>query len=159
MTTQISSTGLKRQVFFWIAVLVVAGFFLMVFRTILLPFVAGMALAYFLDPVAYWFERRGFSRLMATVTILFIFVVLFALSLIIVIPILVGQASDFISKIPGYVQQLQQLIASQDSGFLPSWIRDQIGVVKKINECLMFSQIVELVFRVRGIDNGAVHAR
>lgn len=131
MTTHISSNGLKRQVFFWIAVLVIAGFFLMVFRTILLPFVAGMALAYFLDPVADWFERRGFSRFMATITILVIFVVLFALSLIIVIPILVAQASDFISKIPGYVQQLQQLIASQDAGYLPSWIRDQIGAVKE----------------------------
>ena len=33
----------------WLAVFVV---FLMMFRTILLPFIAGMALAYFLDPVA-----------------------------------------------------------------------------------------------------------
>ena len=131
MATHVSSTGLKRQVVFWFVVLGMMLLFLMVFRTILLPFVAGMALAYFLDPVADWFERRRFSRLMATVTILVIFVVLFALLLIIVIPILVSQASDFISKLPGYVQQLQQLIASHDAGYLPSWIRDQVGAIKE----------------------------
>jgi len=131
MATHVSSTGLKRQVVFWLVVLGLMVLFLMVFRTILLPFVAGMALAYFLDPVADWFERRGFSRLMATVTILVIFVVIFAVSLIIVIPILVSQASDFISKLPGYVQQLQQLIASHDSEYLPSWIRDQVGTIKE----------------------------
>ena len=131
MATHVSSTGLKRQVVFWFVVLGMMLLFLMVFRTILLPFVAGMALAYFLDPVADWFERRRFSRLMATVTILIIFVVLFALLLIIVIPILVSQASDFISKLPSYVQQLQQLIASHDAGYLPSWIRDQVGAIKE----------------------------
>ena len=40
------------------------------FRQILLPFVAGAALAYALDPVADWLERSGFNRLGATTTIL-----------------------------------------------------------------------------------------
>ena len=33
------------------------------FSDILLPFLAGLALAYFLDPVADALERAGFSRL------------------------------------------------------------------------------------------------
>ncbi len=47
---------------FLVGALVVFVIFLLAFRTILLPFVAGMALAYFLDPVADWLERRGLSR-------------------------------------------------------------------------------------------------
>ena len=41
---------LQRQVIFWIVALIVAVLLLSVFRTILLPFVAGFALAYMLDP-------------------------------------------------------------------------------------------------------------
>jgi hypothetical protein len=70
MTTRIDRAALRRQIFFWLLALGLFIAFLMVFRSILLPFIAGMALAYFLDPVADWFERRGLSRLMATIVIL-----------------------------------------------------------------------------------------
>ena len=52
MPRPVSGSLLKRQIFFWMAFL--AGFiaFLYVFSSILLPFLAGMAIAYFLDPVA-----------------------------------------------------------------------------------------------------------
>lgn len=131
MTTPISSSGLKRQVFFWLAVLVVFIIFLMVFSSILLPFVAGMALAYFLDPVADWFERRGLSRLMATIVILVLFVVTFALSLMIVIPVLASQTNDLLAKLPGYITLLQQRIANASPEMLPSWLRDQVGALKE----------------------------
>ena len=39
------------------------------FGSILTPFIAGAGLAYLLDPIADWLERRGASRLMATVII------------------------------------------------------------------------------------------
>jgi predicted PurR-regulated permease PerM len=45
MQPHVSGTSLRRQVFFWIGVLAVFILFLMVFSSILLPFVAGMALA------------------------------------------------------------------------------------------------------------------
>lgn len=130
MVTHISSTGLKRQIVFWLVVLVLFVIFLMVFSSILLPFVAGMALAYFLDPVADWFERRGLSRMMATVVILVLFVVGFAISLMIVVPLLVSQANEFLNKLPGYVTSLQQMIANASPDMLPSWLRNQIGALK-----------------------------
>ena len=110
--------------------LAVAIGFLMVFRSILLPFIAGMALAYFLDPVADWFERRGFSRLMATFAILIAFIALFALSLVVLIPILVTQAADLGGRIPGYITQLQSLLMSE-SNLLPGWVSDQLGQIKE----------------------------
>ena len=38
-------------------------------REVLLPFVAGMVLAYLLDPLATRLERLGMNRLIATLTI------------------------------------------------------------------------------------------
>jgi len=130
MTTHIDRAALRRQIFFWLLALAVVIGFLMVFRSILLPFIAGMALAYFLDPVADWFERRGFSRLMATLAILATFIALFAISLIVVIPILVTQAADLGGRIPGYITQLQSLLMSE-SNLLPDWVSEQLGQIKE----------------------------
>jgi predicted PurR-regulated permease PerM len=130
MNKRLSSNSLKRQLAFWLVGLVCLIIFLMIFSSILLPFVAGMALAYFLDPVADWFERRGLSRLMATVVILVLFVVLFAIAMIILIPILAGQANQFLKDLPGYITSLQQLITKARPDMLPSWARDQIGALK-----------------------------
>lgn len=130
MTTRIDQRALRRQIFFWLLALGLFIAFLMVFRSILLPFIAGMALAYFLDPVADWFERRGLSRLMATIVILCAFVALFAISLIVIIPVLVTQAADLGGRIPGYITQLQELLSSETT-IMPAWFSDQLSQVKE----------------------------
>ena len=122
MSTTINRASLRRQALFWLATLLALGLFLYVFRGILLPFVAGMALAYFLDPVADRLERWGVSRLMATILILIAFLLLFVIALIIIVPTLVTQASEFIQKLPDYVSQLQSLLASSDRSWLKNWI-------------------------------------
>ena len=66
--------AIRRQLIFWLVTLAIMVLFLWMFRTILLPFVAGMALAYFLDPVADKLEKWGASRLIATSIIMFLFV-------------------------------------------------------------------------------------
>ncbi|MBU4530071.1 MAG: AI-2E family transporter [Hoeflea sp.] len=130
MATHIDPVALRRQIFFWLIALAVFVGFLMVFSSILLPFIAGMALAYFLDPVADWFERRGLSRLKATLVILISFVAIFALSLIVVVPILVTQAVDLGGRIPGYITELQALLVSETT-LLPDWVGSQMGQIKE----------------------------
>ncbi|KQS96666.1 hypothetical protein ASG68_17430 [Rhizobium sp. Leaf453] len=131
MVNKLSGSGLQRQIIFWL--LFLAGFiaFLMVFSTILLPFIAGMALAYFLDPVADRLERLGMSRLTATIVILIGFIFLFALSLVVIIPIIFTQASEFIAKMPGYVARLQEFLTSPDTAWLPDWISSQMDTIKQ----------------------------
>lgn len=131
MTTHISSAALRRQLLFWAIFLLLTVAFLLVFRSILLPFVAGMALAYFLDPVADWFEARGFSRMAATLTILLLFVVFFALSMMIIIPLLISQASSFLEELPGYLSKLQSLVTDLTNRVsLPEWISNHMGSIR-----------------------------
>ncbi|MEJ1118636.1 AI-2E family transporter [Phyllobacterium sp. CCNWLW109] len=118
------TSSFRRQAVFWTAAMVVFALFLFVFSSILLPFVAGMVLAYFLDPVADRLQRLGLSRLLATVVILVLFIVTFTVLLIILVPVLASQMSDFIARLPSYVSRLQELIASRDS----QWLKDFIGV-------------------------------
>lgn len=137
MPYHVSGASLKRYILFWLGVLVGFILFLWFFSSILLPFVAGMALAYFLDPVADWLERRGLSRTMATIVILVCFVTIFALALMLVIPIIISQFTQFAAALPGYITELQQIISSPQTSFLPPWISSQIETVKE-----NFSQVL-----------------
>ncbi|MGH0296599.1 AI-2E family transporter [Sinorhizobium meliloti] len=131
MGDRVSSMGLQRQIFFWLLVLVGFIAFLLVFSSILLPFLAGMALAYFLDPVADRLERLGLSRLMATIAILVAFVVVLALSLMIIVPLVVTQAAEFIQKMPGYITRLQEFLTDSQSTLLPDWLAGQMTTIKQ----------------------------
>ena len=113
----------RRQALFWLGAFVAFVVVLVVFRTILLPFLAGLALAYFLDPVADWLERRGLGRLAATLVILVGFLLLFTAALLGVIPVLVDQTGQFIERFPEYVSRIQALFLSSEGG----WLRRIVG--------------------------------
>lgn len=131
MARYISALGLQRQALFWLGFLAIFILFLMVFSSVLLPFIAGMALAYFLDPVADRLERIGLSRLMATIVILVSFVIVFVLSLMIIIPVLASQLNDFASKLPEYVTQLQAFISTSNASWLPDWVDGQMETIRQ----------------------------
>lgn len=119
-----AAAAFRKQIRFWLVSAVLFVGFLYLFSNILLPFVAGMALAYFLDPVADRLQRLGLSRLMATVVILVCFLVFLVLALVIIVPVLASQMADFAAKVPGYVEKLQQLVTN----FNPEWLEQRFGV-------------------------------
>ncbi|MEP1205955.1 MAG: AI-2E family transporter [Rhizobiaceae bacterium] len=125
------SVSARRQIWFWCLTFVFIVIFLYVFRSILLPFVAGMALAYLLDPVADRLEAMGASRLVATFLILIVFVVMFILALILVVPILSHQLSDLIQRIPDYVSRLQAVFANTESEWLKTVIGESSANIQK----------------------------
>ncbi len=120
----LTSSTVRRQALFWLGTAAVFALFLVMFSSVLLPFVAGMALAYFLDPVADRLERLGLSRLAATIAILLVFLLLLVMALMIIVPVLATQLTDFISRLPGYITQLQSLLANENS----QWLKRYIGM-------------------------------
>jgi predicted PurR-regulated permease PerM len=104
---------IQRQIGFWIVALVLAALALYVLRDILLPFVAGFALAYLLDPLADRMERLGLNRLGATLIILILFVLVFIIALVALVPLAAHQLGAFVDRVPSYVNRLQQLVAEQ----------------------------------------------
>lgn len=128
---------LRTHIYFWLAALAVLIVFLYLFRGILLPFVAGMGLAYYLDPLADWFERRGLSRMMATIIILILFLIVFVLALVIIIPLLGAQTANFIERLPSLVTQLQARISEINAGWLERLMgEDRTAVQQSFSEFL-----------------------
>ncbi len=100
----------ERQFRYWSIGLLVFGLLLWLLSPILLPFVAGMAIAYFFDPVCDRLERWGFSRTWATVAVTALFVVVFLLVLGLLIPVAINQAIDVMRAIPTVVELLRERI-------------------------------------------------
>jgi predicted PurR-regulated permease PerM len=103
---------LQRQIYFWLGSFLAFALFVYLFSPILLPFVAGMALAYLLDPVADRLETFGLPRLAATILILTSFVIAFIVVLLLLLPMLGNQLSAFLDAFPGLVNSLQTLVTN-----------------------------------------------
>ena len=81
----------NRQLVFWSIAFVVFFAALWLLREILLPFVAGLGLAYLFDPLANRLERLGLSRALATITIVGSFALVVVFLGVLLTPILIGQ--------------------------------------------------------------------
>jgi predicted PurR-regulated permease PerM len=109
---------LQRKLGFWLVALGVCIALVYVLRDVLMPFAAGLVLAYLLDPLADRLERLGLGRLGATLIILVMFVTFFVALLVVVVPLLATQMFAFLEKAPGYVTRLQALLTEQGAPLL-----------------------------------------
>ena len=104
---------IRDQIRYWgIAALI---FFLLMWfmGDVLLPFIVGGAIAYFLDPVADRLERAGLSRVAATSVISLVALLAVILLVLAVIPSLVAQLTSLINSAPDMARQLQAFMIQQ----------------------------------------------
>jgi len=114
---------LERQMMFWTLGLAVLIGLIFLLREILLPFVAGMALAYFLDPLADRLERLKFSRMAATSVIVTVFTLIFIVVLVLIVPVLVVQIASLAENLPGHIEKLGALM----NVWAPDWLKGIIA--------------------------------
>ncbi len=113
----------QRQIVFWVATLAATLFFFWYLQDILLPFIAGFVLAYFLDPVADRLERAGLPRLAASSVIIVSAVLILVLAFVLVVPAMANQAAILVNEIPQLSAQLVQLA----NEFAPQWLKDMVA--------------------------------
>ena len=100
-------------------------------RDILLPFVAGMVIAYLLDPLATRLERMGMNRLLATLAIVAVFIVGIAALAVVTTPIIVHELAYFIDNFPLYLKQLQSFASDPSHPWLSKIVGEGIGTAEK----------------------------
>ncbi|MBN8919260.1 MAG: AI-2E family transporter [Rhizobiales bacterium] len=113
----------ERRLIFWLALGGVALVVVWMLNEVMLPFVAGMALAYLFNPLATRMERLGIDRMIASLLIIGIFVLSFILLLLLILPVLGGQLSAFIDNLPSYVRKLQSVVTDPSR----PWLRRVLG--------------------------------
>jgi predicted PurR-regulated permease PerM len=115
--------NVARPSVIWIATLTAVVAMVVLLHEILLPFVAGIALAYVLEPVVTRLERIGVNRSVAAFGIIGLFYVGLAGVLAVVIPVVGSELAILIDKLPEYIGQLQALAVDPKR----PWLRKIIG--------------------------------
>ncbi|MFN3613260.1 MAG: AI-2E family transporter [Rubrimonas sp.] len=110
---------LGEQARWWGLAALAALLFLYAFSSAVTPFLAGMAIAYFLDPLADRLESRGLSRLAATVVITGFAVTVAVLAGLLLVPLLIDQVSQVVRAAPQYIAALQGFVERQGAQLAP----------------------------------------
>src|SRR3984893_5081266 len=93
----------------WLATLAAVVAVVVLLHGILLPFVAGIALAYLLNPVVNRLERLGLNRAVAALGIISVFIIGVGVLMVLAIPIIGEEVATF----PVYIGQLQAFATDQ----------------------------------------------
>jgi predicted PurR-regulated permease PerM len=113
----------EKQVIFWLIGFAVFLITLNTLASMLLPFVAGLAIAYFLDPLADRLESFGFSRALATTIIILSFFILVIILIILLLPLLQAQIISLVSMLPDLIEKMrvfiQPLVERFEAGLAP----------------------------------------
>jgi predicted PurR-regulated permease PerM len=125
---------MQRQFVFWLAALAIFILLLWLLSEILLPFVAGLAIAYLLTPLTDRLERLGLHRLAAALIIITLVVLVIILMILLIAPILGGQLSSFIENIPGYVTKLRSLVTDPGNPWIQKIVGSGIASDKAISD-------------------------
>ncbi len=112
----------SRPALFWIALAVVLAILVYLLSAVLLPFVAGGLVAYFLNPAAEWLESKGLPRWAAATVTLVVFLIAGIALLMLVVPALTSQAAALVHNLPGIVTGIRQRLVE----WMPS-LQEQFG--------------------------------
>ncbi|UCC69221.1 MAG: AI-2E family transporter [Armatimonadota bacterium] len=105
-------------------------------RAILLPFALGAVIAYLLNPMIDRLERKGWTRSRAIWVVFGVFLLFFAVGVLLLVPALIAQARDVIAEYDDLVADARQLAGqAQDTvegwrtfvGILPADVRTAFG--------------------------------
>jgi predicted PurR-regulated permease PerM len=109
---------IERQLAFWLATLALLVLAIAVLKDILLPFVAAIVLAYFLNPLADKLQDRGIGRIWAATIIVGLMALLVGLAVMLLGPLLFEQLRQLITALPGDLERLSQTAEA----FARSWL-------------------------------------
>ena len=121
MTLSPTLSPAVRHTIFWVGLFFVALLLVRSLGQVLLPFVVGAVIAYFLNPACNALARRGMSRTLASLGVLALFILVLGGVLIITGPLISAQISGFFQQIPSYIDHLRAEIEPQ--------IRSLIGMI------------------------------
>lgn len=111
-----TTSSVDRQAAFWLVVGAAFLALLWLLGDILLPFVVGAAIAYFLSPLADRLARAGIGRTPAAVLIILVFVLLLILAIMLLGPLVFDQLRQLVETLPRDLHRLQAAVEEWAKG-------------------------------------------
>lgn len=121
---------LESKARFWILVFVLSVAVLWMLKPVLLPFAAGLAIAYFLDPVVDKIERRGVPRWLGALCVLAGFLLIIGLLALLILPLLQDQIGALVNAVPGYVEKARTSLLPRFEGWLARFSPEDVEKIR-----------------------------
>ncbi|ADE14842.1 protein of unknown function UPF0118 [Nitrosococcus halophilus Nc 4] len=155
----------RRQLRFWLTGFLLFLLLVYLLREILLPFVAGIAVAYLIDPLCDRLEDKGWSRTVATSLVTVGFILAVIVVLLLLVPLLRNQIMHLIEVLPSLIARVQdstwpwlqtlqerwsvdisqlETTAREQAGTVVSWIVQALG--KLLSSGLALANLLSLIF-------------
>jgi predicted PurR-regulated permease PerM len=129
------------RLLFWLGVLLILIIALGMVQGILLPFAAGIVIAFILAPTVGRIEAWGVRRSLASLAVLIVFLIGVALVFVLLVPLIQGQIVQLIARVPSLVSALQDqlgrwlvILQQQLPAEEAAKLRDLVGT--KVGEAL-----------------------
>jgi len=109
----------ERQILFWMVLGLAFVVAVLTLQDVLLPFVAGVVLAYAFNPLADMLGRAGLPRWAAAALVVGAFAAVVAALFVFLVPLLIAQLQQLVSTLPGEMERSRTL--------LETWGRENLG--------------------------------
>ncbi|WP_416192424.1 AI-2E family transporter [Neisseria sp. CCUG12390] len=151
----------------WIVMAAVLCFMVWLFYAlgnILTPFIVAAVLAYVLNPLVEWLQRKRFKRGIASMMVMILaLLVLFAL-LLIIVPMLIAQVGNLIDRLPQIVDFLQNVLLPWlnrvggdfidiDNESIVAWLQSHMGELSNTLKTVMSTVMKQSGNVVAGLTN------
>ncbi|MCL5427449.1 MAG: AI-2E family transporter [Gammaproteobacteria bacterium] len=120
-----------RNSWWGILLLVVIGGLIFLLDAVLMPFIAGMILAYLADPLANRFQRWGMNRPLAVCSVFLVLLVMLVTSLLILIPLIVQQLKQLGDAIPSVFDWVENVLGPQVQEWTGYDLATELGNVQE----------------------------
>lgn len=109
---------MQRNLLFWLALAIAFLVALRLLSPVLLPFVAGLVIAYFLNPVVDRLSAAGLPRGLSTVLLLVLTTAALALAVFILAPPAIEQGRLLLEAMPAQAERLKAVLEDSARGYL-----------------------------------------
>jgi len=123
---------LKSHLIFWSALTLALFVFVGLFKSVLLPFILGAAIAYLLAPLVD--KMTCMPRLGAVCLILLLFFILVAIALFFAVPPLIAELRTLIQNVPSYIDSIKAYAETHSEHL---WIQLNEETLDKAKDALM----------------------
>ncbi len=138
----------KQQALFWLAAFIVFCSLVWLLQDILLPFILGLGIAYLLNPMVEWFNKKGYPRTFTSLGILVLFLSLLGTFILVFPPLVYHQLLQLTQEFPDlalsvwetvkpYTRWLGSELEIQNEQDIKTIIQDNLGSVFEVAKRLM----------------------
>ena len=100
----------ERRVLFWLAAAILLGLALSILAPVLLPFVVGLTLAYFMNPLVDALSTLKIPRWLSAIILLLLCACIVVAAFVFLVPVLAQQTAGLIQVLPGEMERLRAMI-------------------------------------------------